>query len=142
MRAPWREKGGRFAVTITRRFFVRISLFAVRAFTPRRSNIPSSDSRVKIAVQTVAGAVEADDQTVTDQLVVADAFKIRHIFDADGLGQSGRQPLRRRKPEMPSPKPRACRAAMQWLVKVPFDAHVWRPYPYPTRRRRPPVLQS
>ena len=52
MRLPGREKGGRFAVTITAAT-LRVSSFASlsRVLTPRRSSMPTRDCRVKIAVR-------------------------------------------------------------------------------------------
>ena len=52
---PLREKGGRLAVTMTAATFFVCSLAAwSRVFTPSRSSMPISDSRVKIALSSLS----------------------------------------------------------------------------------------
>jgi len=52
MRLPGRAKGGRLAVTITAAMLRVLSFSSLsRVLTPRRSNMPTSDWRVKMAVR-------------------------------------------------------------------------------------------
>ena len=70
-----------------------------RVFTPSRSSMPISDSRVNTdVVELVAGAVEADHQPVADELVVAHALDVGDVLDPH-LGQGAARPQQQREGE-------------------------------------------
>ena len=84
MRAPDLTKGGRLAVTMT------AATFLARARPPSRGDAEIfqhgadrllGEGRV---AQAVAGALQADDQAVADELVVARALQLSDVLDARG----------------------------------------------------------
>ena len=99
MRVPCAAKAGRLAVTITAATFL-VCMVSPRVLTPRRSSMVGQallgERRV---AQRVAGAVQADDEAVADQHVVADAFDVDEVLDrrkGEGL-ERARAPITARK---------------------------------------------
>ena len=101
MREPAPIEGGRSAVTMTAatlrvrsvvgRGGLLVLVVSFLTLMPMFSSIDCRDCSVNGALRKrVAGAVQADDEAVADDLVFAHALDVRDVLDADGgLGAGG-----------------------------------------------------
>ena len=84
MRVPCVPKAGRLAVTMTAATLPVRSVWP-RMLTPSRSSIAVQRLLGEgDVVERVAGAIEADDEAIADQLVLAHALDIGEVLDARG----------------------------------------------------------
>ena len=92
---PGFENAGRSARTVTAATFLSCGLtFAGNRDAELREHVPDALDRERRLAGLVAGAVEADDEAVADELVAAHAGDRREILDA--LGVSGARHERER----------------------------------------------
>ena len=99
MRAPGCTKGGNVAVTITAAVFLTV-ICVGSTVTPMREQHVGKTLSGEQGLLAVARAIESDDQSVADQLVVADAFdgdqflQPRHGAEVAGRGRQDGEPGR------------------------------------------------